>query len=995
MKSPNSSLGLNRPRFSVGFYITVLSLVAFSFCHDASAQTFSVDPAANYTVGSAPYFVAAADFNGDNNQDLVVTNNSNDTLSILLGNGDGTLQAQTTLNTSTQPFNIIVMDLNGDQKPDIAFNTTVGQRFSVFIGNGDGTFQTRVDYNTGFGGRQLRVADVNNDGKRDALVLRNNSILLFLGNGDGTFQAPSTITVPNDSNTFDLLHVDGDAHLDIIVAEFAPMAFNDVSKLLGNGDGTFGAPSSIYNTLAQFTNTALADLNSDGLTDAVFAHSNGLDVVLASGVNAFAAPTSYNLATTNSVLVADLNGDRVLDLVYSRQGFNEIGYLQGNGDGTFAAGVNIGVGSAPIGVGAIDLNGDGKLDIVSSNAASNNVSVLVNTTPAPEIDVRGNSTSITSGDASPSSTDNTDFGNSTVGSIVSKSFSIFNTGAFALSVGGTPKVALGGTHAGDFSVTTQPAGSIATSASSNFTISFSPSVVGLRSATVTISNTDPNESTYTFSIQGTGLSATDTDGDGTPDTSDTDDDNDGVSDTQETSDGTSSLDADSYYVHGNVEYCYDWNGYLSDITQILELRNAGSNSLTLNVDLRNSSGVTQSSVVVGLNAGRQFDVIVNDLAGFTTSAYGTVCATIVSGDGDSLESQVSQYKLSGTSFNYAFATRYVPPQAGKQYVGYNHYFPALTLAELSNFVAGYVQVINDESTTQTGTLVFYDASGAETKRVDLALAAKGRVDIGSHDNNSSLLGLVEWVPTSTTAKFRMAMNRYYFNGSTPTASRRFVVSQPAKRGVGAELRRPFSSIGRVAVLEVNNTLATSVNISLNVYHADGSAVFSPATGYNIPAKGTQHIVLNSALTGELGSFSIQASTAGAVIASLLEYRYDSNLIVRSMSVGEADIGLAAALSGTYNNYLGGCLLRLSNLSSSQKTGTYSLTRSDGTPVVSAQTVTLSGNASTEINICGSESQTAYGSVSVLPNSANSLIGEIVRLNSNGNAEFRAALLRKP
>lgn len=123
-----------------------------------------------------------------------------------------------------------------------------------------------------------------------------------------------------------------------------------------------------------------------------------------------------------------------------------------------------------------------------------------------EINIQGNSVTITDGDTVPSETDDTDFGSRSVASgSTTKTFTIQNTGTAALSLtGDAPYVALGGTHADDFSVTTAPSASIAAGGSTTFDITFDPSWTGTRTATVSIANNDSNEDPYTFSIQGTG-----------------------------------------------------------------------------------------------------------------------------------------------------------------------------------------------------------------------------------------------------------------------------------------------------------------------------------------------------------------------------------------------------------------------------------------------------------------------------------------------------------
>ena len=128
--------------------------------------------------------------------------------------------------------------------------------------------------------------------------------------------------------------------------------------------------------------------------------------------------------------------------------------------------------------------------------------------PLGEIDIQGNSTSILDGDATPSLTDWTDFGSTLINSgTIDRTFTILNTGTGALTLSGTPKVALSGTNAGDFSVTTQPTSPVAASGNTTFVIHFAPTAVGVRSATLSITNDDANENPYNFDIQGTGTSA--------------------------------------------------------------------------------------------------------------------------------------------------------------------------------------------------------------------------------------------------------------------------------------------------------------------------------------------------------------------------------------------------------------------------------------------------------------------------------------------------------
>lgn len=130
-------------------------------------------------------------------------------------------------------------------------------------------------------------------------------------------------------------------------------------------------------------------------------------------------------------------------------------------------------------------------------------------TVSPEMDITGNGISIADGDTSPSIEDHTDFGSSDIqGSVVTRTFTVINSGSADLTLNGIPKVIVEGTHASDFVVTVQPSSATITPAdSTTFQVTFDPSAAGLRTASIRIANDDSDENPYTFTIQGTGTTA--------------------------------------------------------------------------------------------------------------------------------------------------------------------------------------------------------------------------------------------------------------------------------------------------------------------------------------------------------------------------------------------------------------------------------------------------------------------------------------------------------
>jgi len=126
-------------------------------------------------------------------------------------------------------------------------------------------------------------------------------------------------------------------------------------------------------------------------------------------------------------------------------------------------------------------------------------------TPAPEMSVEGNSVSIVDGDSTPRLADHTDFGSALVaGGMVVRTYTIRNTGTATLNLSGAPRVAVSGTHAPDFTVTTQPAATVAAAGTTTFQVTFDPSAVGTRTAALSIANDDANENPYNYAIQGAG-----------------------------------------------------------------------------------------------------------------------------------------------------------------------------------------------------------------------------------------------------------------------------------------------------------------------------------------------------------------------------------------------------------------------------------------------------------------------------------------------------------
>ena len=312
---------------------------------------------------SGPRSIAMGDFNGDGHQDLVVANDTSNSVSILLGTGAGSFGAATNFAAGSGPFSVAVGEFNADGNKDLAVANPTSHNVSILLGTGTGSFAAPSSFSVNGSPWSLAVGDLDADGDQDLAVasqLAGGGLQILSGTGTGLFGSPtrlSSVNVPdvaiedlNEDGVADLIAANGDRE--------------NISVFLGVGGGSFGTPTD-FAAGRQARLLGIGDLNGDGSKDLAV----GSGVMLGDGTGSFGPPNGYSSEGAGvDVVVADVTGDAKQDVVVANSE-GTVAVLRGTGDGLLEGSLNLRV-SRPQCLAVGDFNLDGIPDLAAGNGGT-------------------------------------------------------------------------------------------------------------------------------------------------------------------------------------------------------------------------------------------------------------------------------------------------------------------------------------------------------------------------------------------------------------------------------------------------------------------------------------------------------------------------------------------------------------------------------------------------------------------------------------------------
>ena len=330
--------------------------------------------------GSSTLAVQVADFNGDGNADVALPLNNPDVVVVFYSDGAGGFSTGLSFGAGSYPHALAAGDFNEDGKVDLAVAASSGADYGVeiLLNNGTGGFQSSIFFKAGEFLAGLAIGDFDRDGHQDIAATGGNSqhLTVLRGNGTGAFTKFGVFDVGVASDL-----VVGDFNMDGI----PDLATNGGLQLLilqGDGTGAFAVVHS-YPLPVNGTGLVTANLNHDNRLDVAVSENNNSSTVvfLGNGDGSFATGIEGQPADAQGIATADFDGDGNLDLALPNYSAGTVTIAFGRDNGRFRPGRSIklpGRGAYPYDIVIGDFNADGRPDLVTANYGTGDATVMLN-----------------------------------------------------------------------------------------------------------------------------------------------------------------------------------------------------------------------------------------------------------------------------------------------------------------------------------------------------------------------------------------------------------------------------------------------------------------------------------------------------------------------------------------------------------------------------------------------------------------------------------------